>query len=178
MSQNDSLPSDSTSHPVWDVYDEMRTARLNVKCLSAEIAILERRSRYIEVILAIAGASSIGAVSFLQNPTGKIIWGAIGFLAMILTALKPVFPFSDKRIKKERLLTSYRILEHDLYCVGIGIKERRAYDVQAKREFRSALVRKSAIMMHAEGSCPASIIARSRIEVNRELPVGKFYVPK
>src|SRR5947208_3305339 len=148
MSQNDSLSSESANHPVWDVYDEMRTARLNIKCLSVEIGILERRSRCIEVILAIAGASSIGAVSFLQNTAGKIIWGAIGFLAMILTALKPVFPLADKRIKKERLLTSYRILEHDLYCVGLGIKERRAYDDQAKREFRSALVRKSAIIMH------------------------------
>ena len=53
MSQNDSLSSESANHPVWDVYDEMRTARLNIKCLSVEIGILERRSRCIEVILAI-----------------------------------------------------------------------------------------------------------------------------
>src|SRR5438105_4653314 len=109
MSQIDLSVSGSTNHPVWDVYDEMRTARLNVKCLLAEIATVERRSRSVEIILAISGASTIGAVWFLQNTIGKIIWATVGFIAMVLTALKPVFPFAEKRIKKERLLTSYRI---------------------------------------------------------------------
>ena len=37
---------------------------------------------------------------------------------MFLLALKPVFPLTEKRIKKERLLISYRILEHDLDCIA------------------------------------------------------------
>src|SRR3989442_191333 len=95
------------NHPVWDVYDELRTARLNIKCLSCESARLRRRSNAIEVVLALSGASSIGAVAWLQNPVGKTIWGVVGFISMILVALKPIFPFADQRTKKERLLISY-----------------------------------------------------------------------
>ena len=47
---------------------------------------------------------------------------------MILIALKPVFPFAEQRTRKEQLLISYRILEHDLDCIRIGIRERGEYD--------------------------------------------------
>ena len=126
------MSHDSKDHPVWDVYDELRTARLNIKCLSCEIARLRRCSTTLEVVLALSGASSIGAVAWLQNSVGKTIWGAIGFISMILIALKPVFPFAEQRTKKERLLISYRILEHDLDCVRIGIRERGEYRRSSK----------------------------------------------
>jgi hypothetical protein len=71
---------------------------------------------------------------------------------MLLSLLKPLFPLDDKRIKKERLLTSYRILEHDLYCITVGIKERQSYDQQARNEFRSALKRKEQLMIPIRGS--------------------------
>jgi hypothetical protein len=171
------MSRNSQDHPVWDVYDELRTARLNIKCLSCEIARLRRCSTTIEVLLALAGASSIGAVAWLQNSVGKAIWGGIGFISMILIALKPVFPFAEQRTKKERLLISYRILEHDLDCLRIGIRERGVYDDQAKREFRSALVRKAELVLHGEGSCPKRIKAKCQAAVLRELPDSDFYIP-
>jgi hypothetical protein len=171
------MPSNFKNHAVWDVYDELRTACLNVKCLSCEIARVRRWSTAIEVILALSGASSIGAVAWLQNPIGKTAWAGIGLVSMILIALKPIFPLVEKRIKKERLLTSYRILEHDLDCVRIGIRERGQYDDQAKREFRSALNRKAELVLHGEGSCPKRIRAKCEAEVLRELPDSDFYVP-
>ena len=61
------MPSNFKNHAVWDVYDELRTACLNVKCLSCEIARVRRWSTAIEVILALSGASSIGAVAWLQK---------------------------------------------------------------------------------------------------------------
>jgi len=171
------MSSNSKNHPVWDVYDELRTARLNITCLSSEIAHLRRCSTRIEVILALSGASSIGAVAWLQNPVGKTIWGVIGFVSMVLVALKPVFPFAEQRTKKERLLISYRILEHDLDCVRIGIRERGQYDDQAKHEFRSALVRKAELVLHGEGSCPKRIREKCQAEVLLELPDSDFYIP-
>jgi len=171
------MSRNSKDHPVWDVYDELRTARLNIKCLTCEIARLRRCSTTIEVVLALSGATSIGDVAWLQNPLGKTIWGGIGFISMMLIALKPVFPFAEQRTKKERLLISYRILEHDLDCVRIGIRERGEYDDQAKREFRSALVRKAELVLHGEGSCAKKIRQKCQTEVLNELPDSDFYIP-
>ncbi|HEV2805470.1 MAG TPA: hypothetical protein VGW57_11140 [Chthoniobacterales bacterium] len=168
----------SRNHAVWDVYDQMRTARLNVKCLTCEIRRIERQSKTIEIVLALSGASSIGALSFLQSGSGKTAWSVFGIVAMVLALLKPIFPLTDKRVKKERLLASYRILEHDLYCITVGIKERHAYDDQAKREFRSALARKEGLMVHSEGTCSKRILRRCQAAVNSELPLDSFYIPQ
>ena len=157
------MSRNSKDHPVWDVYDELRTARLNIKCLTCEIARLRRCSTTIEVVLGLSGATSIGAVAWLQNPLGKTIWGGIGFISMMLIALKPVFPFAEQRTKKERLLISYRILEHDLDCVRIGIRERGEYDDQAKREFRSALIRKQSWF------CTVRALAQKKSDKNVKL---------
>ncbi|PYL07622.1 MAG: hypothetical protein DME33_09925 [Verrucomicrobia bacterium] len=59
----------------------------------------------------------------------------------------------------------------------IGIRERSAYDDQAKREFRSALARKAELVLHGEGTCPRRIRAKSQAEVLQELPESDFYIP-
>src|SRR6267143_1390541 len=78
-------PGDSTidhnsraNHPVWAVYDERRTARLNIKCLNAEIKSLQRKNKLVEGTIALSGASSIGGFWFLQNVPGSYIWKTLG----------------------------------------------------------------------------------------------------
>ena len=68
------------AHSVWSVYDEWRTARLNIKCLSWELKRLTRWNRLNEGIIGIAGASSIGGLSLLiprQAPTHGKPWESL-----------------------------------------------------------------------------------------------------
>jgi len=178
-------PGDSTTdhssrenHPVWAVYDERRTARLNIKCLNAEIKSLQTKNKLVEGTIALSGASSIGGFWFLQNVPGLYAWKTLGAVAVVLTVLKPILSLADRRAKKERLLASYQILEHDLYCVTLGVQERKSYDDQAIKEFHSALARKREILGQADGSnASPRTIKRCQDEVNRELPSSQFYIP-
>ncbi len=74
-----------------------------------------------------------------QNQLGTTIWKSLGAVAVVIGAVKYLFPFGDQRVKKERLAAGYRMLEHELQCIRVGIKERGAYDAAAKSEFQIAL---------------------------------------
>jgi hypothetical protein len=169
---------DSKEHPIWDVYNELRTARLNVKCLECKIKGLRRKSTILEVIVAISGTSSIGGFWFLQNDFGTTAWKTLGALAVVIGAVKHIFPFGERRLKKERLAAGYRMLEHELQCIRVGIKERRAYDDVAKGEFRIALRNKKELIGQSDDEpCSNRIIKKCRISIDRELPVDEFYIP-
>jgi hypothetical protein len=45
---------DRKNHSIWAVYDEWKTARLNVKCLKAEIRKFARQNTFIETIIAVS----------------------------------------------------------------------------------------------------------------------------
>jgi hypothetical protein len=172
------LDSNTKQHPAWDVYGEFRTAHLNVRCLECVIKTLRRRSNVIEAIIAVAGTSSIGGFWFLQNNWGTLIWKILGATAVIIGALKPLSNLTEKRMKKERLAAGYRILAHELQCICVGIKDRRAYDQIARDEFRIALQSKKQLIGQSdEEPCTDRIRKKCRISINQELPVEEFYIP-
>jgi len=46
------------NHPVWSLYDEIRTARLNVKYYGRRLEFLERRNFAFELILLASAPTS------------------------------------------------------------------------------------------------------------------------
>lgn len=58
-------------HPVWSVYDELRTARLNVKYLQREIAVIEGWNKLQEIVAAVGGGGPGVAGIGLLCSTGK-----------------------------------------------------------------------------------------------------------
>jgi len=172
-------PDASTrDHPVWDVYNELRTARLNVKCLECKIKSLRRKALALEIVMAVSGTSSIGGFWFLQNQLGTTIWKGLGAVAVVIGAIKHLFPFGDRLVKKERLAAGYRMLEHELQCVRVCIKERGAYDAAARSEFQIALRNKRELIGQSDDEpCSKRLIKKCRISVENELPETDFYIP-
>jgi ribonucleotide monophosphatase NagD (HAD superfamily) len=128
--------------------------------------------------VAIAGTSSIGGFWFLQNSVGTTAWKTLGATAIVIGALKHVFPVAERRLKKERSAVGYRMLEHELQCIRVGVKERRVYDDIAKAEFRIALRNKKELIAQSDGEpCSKQIIKNCRISVETELPVSEFFTP-
>ncbi len=111
------------NNAVWGVYDEFRTARLNVKYLEAEIRRLNRLNFWHEVVIAISTSSAVAGFSFWQTFFGGYLWTVIGGVAAILSILKPILKLQDQISKKQELLASYRVLDHDLigFLLRLGI---------------------------------------------------------
>lgn len=45
-------------HPVWNVYNEQRTARLNILYLQAKLKRLHRESFWMELVIAVSASTS------------------------------------------------------------------------------------------------------------------------
>ncbi len=165
-------------HPVWSVYDELRTARLNVKYLQREIAVIDRWNKFQEIIAAVSTSSAIAGFSFWSSAWGGCVWKAIGGLGVVFSALKPILRLSEKLKDRRALLAGYSILEFDLQRVRDDIAFRRRYDEDIRKQVTKALQRKAELVK--QGVPTGQNKQRIRIcqeEVARELPASAFYVP-
>jgi len=168
------------SHPVWTVYDKLRTARLNVKYYSRRLSSIERENFVLElVLLSTAPSSAIAGLWFWDHPLGKVAWQYLGIVAAIAAVLKPLRHLS-KRIKDfESVLSGYRILEYDLMEIKTLVEQKRKYDAPLQSEFRKALQREKTLV----GKTPETrenvkVKIQCESEVLQELPKESFFVPE
>ena len=165
----------SDLHPVWSVYDELRTARLNVKYLQVEIARLRLFDRWSEVVIAVATTSSVGSFWFLQNSVGSQFWKTAGVLSIV----RPILKLTDQIQAKEKLLTSYSVLDHDLHFICMEIKHRQKYDNQLHKDFVEAMDRKVELVKAiAQSEVKESLRRKCEEQVMKELPTSFFFIPE
>jgi len=78
-------------HPVWDVYDLYRTARLNIKYYSHLLTHWKRLNTWLECSLLIfAPSSAIAGIFFWQTPCGAIVWKWLIVITAVIASIKPI----------------------------------------------------------------------------------------
>lgn len=174
------MAGDTTQHPVWDVYDQHRTARLNVKYHSALLLRLQRLNFVVEILLAVTAPSSvIAALWFWDTTYGTYVWKFLGVVTALLAVAKPVLRLTEKIRALEEVLSGYRALDHDLQNLSILIRQAKKYDTKLQRRFRECMDKKGALIARnvvlAE---KPKLKERCQAEVLRELPFEVFYLPK
>lgn len=168
------------NHPVWGVYDKLRTARLNVKYYSRRLESLERTNFWLELImLASAPTSAIAGLWFWNEPLGRVAWQYLGVLAAFAAVLKPLLALTRKIKDSESVLAGYRMLEYDLMELKVLIEQKRNYDSALQSEFKKALQREKTLV----GKTPETrerlkVKQECETEVLQELPSASFFVPE
>lgn len=168
------------NHPVWVVYDKLRTARLNVKYYCHRLTTLERYNFWIEFILfAAAPGSAIAGIWFFDTDQGKLAWKWLGVVAALAAALKPMLSLTTRIKNMEGIVVGYRTLEYDLLEIKSLIETRKKYDAKLQLEVTRAIARERVLV----GKTPEAWINRKikaicEAEVRRELPDDAFYVPE
>lgn len=167
-------------HPVWSVYDKLRTARLNVKYYSRRLQTIERWNFSLDlVLLATAPSSAIAGLWFWSTPIGSIVWQYFGVVAAATAVVKPLLTL-PKRIKDyESVLSGYRGLEYDLMEVKTIVEQKQKYDKTQQEEFRKAVLReKILVTKNPETRENTKVKEMCEKEVLRELPPDSFFVPE
>ncbi len=169
----------SENHPVWSLYDKLRTARLNVKYYSRRLQDIESLNFWMEfILLASAPSSAIAGLWFFEQPLGKIVWQYFGIVAAIAAVTKPLMNL-PKHIKEfEGVLSGYRILEYDLMEIKILVDQYQRYDAKLQTEFKKVLQREKMLVVKTPETLYKPKIKRvCEAEVLNELPVSLFFVP-
>ena len=98
-------------HPVWMVYNMQRTACFNAKYYGHKLRSLERQSRLIDAIIAIAAPTSgIAGLAIWQSSYGKEIWAWIPTVATFLIVYKAATKTTNKLKELEKRVTAYQSL--------------------------------------------------------------------
>ncbi len=170
---------DTSTHPVWALYDRLRTARLNVKYYGRRLLTLKRWNVGFElVLLATAPSSAIAALWFWQTVGGKFAWQGLGVVAAIAAVLKPVLKLTSTITQHESLVTGYRLLEYDLQGLRTEIEQTRRYGAPVQEEFKKALTKERDLVSRSPlDPADRKLLRRCQREVSEELPVDAFFIP-
>ena len=167
-------------HPVWSVYDRLRSARLSVKYYSKKLQQTERLNFWLEIVLLVAAPSSaVAGLWFWESEYGQIIWKCLAIPAAIAAVLKPQLHLTKKIKDYEGVLSGYRILEYDLMEIKIGIEQKKKYDAPLQADFKRAQQRERTLVGKTPDSCEDQKVKRPcQVEVANELPANAFFVPE
>ncbi len=167
------------NHPVWGVYNKLRTARLNVKYYCQRLERAERWNTFFEItLLASAPTSAIAGLWFWQTEYGKMAWQWLGCVAALSTLIKSAYAPGRKIKQYEGVVVGYRALEYDLMEIKAMIEQKGKYDSALQSDFKRALQReKTLVGKNPETTPNMRVLKRCEQEVRDELPDNCFITP-
>ena len=167
-------------HPVWTVYDRLRTARLNCKYYGRRLQQHERTAFWMQLLLlATAPSSAIAGLWFWASTVGKAVWQFTGIAAAVVAVVMPLLGLTKKIKDYEAILSGYRVLDYDLMQIKSSIEQKRRYDRAGQIDFEKALEReRTLVSKNPEAREMRSLIEECQREVLEELPTERFFVPK
>lgn len=167
------------SHPVWEVYDELRTARMNVEYYMSRRDSMKRLNNVIEYFLAAtASGSAIAAFSVWQTTEGEIVWGVLTVASAVLAVYKPIARLTQKIGRVDRVLPQYYELEHELKVLASDIRYEGTYSRDHRNRFKLVMERKKDLMRaHPLLSSRRRLKNRCRKAARAAYPSTSFFVP-
>ena len=169
-------------HPVWEVYDDYRTAIMNVKIQKAELKRLRRLNFWIEIPLAISASSSVAGLWFWGTVGGGYALKLLGLITAFLAVLKPLLKLPEKIQQRGEMLADFTALESDLEKLKKVISQVKKYDNKLRQQYFKVLDKKG--LMKGKYTGIKSLDNNKQIkmfcaqEVTKEHPASSFYIPE
>lgn len=168
------------NHPVWAVYDLLRTIRLNVHYYTAKLERTKRKDFWIEIILAVVVPSSaIAGLPLWQNRYGVYAWSVLVIIAAVLAVIKPFLKLTEAVQSYEAVISRLRVVESELVELQHEIFQRRRYD-QPMQDKLGVIIRNMGRVQEIEPIEQIDEKLRRTIfdRIRKESPNESFYVPE
>lgn len=167
------------NHPVWDVYDLLRTSRLNELYYGKKLQKMERLNLGVEVCIALVSSSSaVVGLAVWKTTVGNPLWQLLLTGAAVLTIVKPFLGFPKKIKAYEELLAGYRLLTHELRDLRMDINQSGDYTSshQARCKRIKERVRDYVAKNPERVECPKIKAACTKL-VLEEIPSSGLFIP-
>jgi hypothetical protein len=166
-------------HPVWDVYDFLRTARLNQLYYGRRLLTFERRNFWAEIVVASASSTSaIAGFAFWKTTAGQPFWQIFLAVTAVVAIAKPFLNYAKKIKSYEELLIAYRLIAHDLRDLRLDISQARGYEKSHQARFKAIKERlRTFVDKSPERVEVAAVKKTCERQVLSELPNHQFYIP-
>lgn len=166
-------------HPVWDVYDFLRTARLNQLYYGRRLHTFELRNFWAEITIAsTSSTSAIAGFAFWKTTAGQPYWQIFLATAAVVAIVKPFLNYAKKIKRYEELLTAYRLITYDLRDLRLDISQARGYEKSHQARFKAIKERlRTVVDKSPERIEVAAVKTLCEQQVLSELPNHNFYIP-
>lgn len=165
-------------HPVWHVYDELRTARLNATYYGTLLAAARRSNTIRELVTAASGSVGVAGLWLFVTPAGAVAWKILASTSAVLAVYNTVTRPSETIRRLEAQVVGWSQLEHALSEIRRRIHEAGHYDQELQKDVAEALDQKRGLLAGVPEPDVNEKLRRSCFDrVNRELPPEVFFVP-
>ncbi|WP_454253670.1 hypothetical protein [Pseudomonas sp. Marseille-Q7302] len=166
-------------NPVWAVYDQLRTCRLNELYYGHRLAKYERINFWAEIIVAAASASSaVAGLALWNTGPGKYLWQILLILAAAISLAKPILNLTKKIRAYEEVLMGYRMMVYDYRDLRMDISQSQKYSTAHQARFKKLQQRMREICGKSpERVSKASLKKTCHSAVLEEFPDDQFFLP-
>jgi hypothetical protein len=164
---------------LYQIYDALRTLLLNKKYYAFQLHRLRNYSFWMEITIA-AGATGSGVAGFAvwQLQEGKLVWGFISGVSVILAIAKPLLRLTERIEEYAKLYGEY---------TGAFVRVKILVDdIQVDKNLSSARIklfeelrtRAAELSKLGDPSPKRSLIKRLQDEVNIEITIDALWIPE
>jgi hypothetical protein len=186
------IPSPSTSGPenapasrldpklpanLMRVYEAYRTSLMNMKYYGWKLKVAKRINTSVELLIALAAASSVSGWTIWSTVTGGAIWSVIGAIAAVLAAAKPFFPLTDNISNYSKLWAEHNSNYLSLKDLVQRISIHQIYSPTMEQEFEQYAKRHRELAVHDDPNPSKRLIERFFAEVNLQIPPESLWCP-
>jgi hypothetical protein len=165
--------------PVWDVYDSLRTARLNWKYYGCRLVKTKRMSFIIDLVLAISASSAVGGLWLFAEWQNGLLWRVLGSFAAVLAIYNTTARLGSKIQEFERRATGWQAIEFDLDRIARKVRATREYGEELQAQFEVVMDRQHELAKtYVDPGSTNRLKRPCEEEVLRELPVDTFFIPE
>jgi hypothetical protein len=166
-------------HPVWEVYDALRTACYEKLYYTARLSSVQKAEERMELALAFfVPGSAIAAFTVWKTSYGAVLWSVATAVATLISVAKPFLKGADRIRMYNESVVRFSIAAAELSEIRSLIAQKEAYDAELAARFAVANRNLIGANEHAPRELQeAKLQERMYAQVNREFPKEQFFVP-
>lgn len=169
----------TSKHPIWDLYDLQRDSRYYGKLYCIKVNRLVDGIFWSDLLTTgFAGSSAIAGIAFWKSPIGQELWVLGTAVAAVISLVKPLLHLTTKLKNFQDLYSGYLDLELDCQLVAFKVRQSGEFNQIHRRALLAIKEKERAVARRTPPQKDDKRLAeRLQKEVNRELPVERFYIP-
>lgn len=167
-------------HPVWEVYDLLRTAKLNEKYFGYRLQKYVRINNFMEfTIAATASTSAIASLTLWNEGLAGYFWQSFLVISAVISVAKPILGITKRVRIYEEVLSEYRALSYELMRLKVGISTAREYNETHEDKFNEIMEKHATLVSKSpENTENKTVKTKCVDEVLKAYPPENFFVPQ
>jgi hypothetical protein len=159
------------------IYDHYRDTLLNRKYYASRLTRVRRRSRTIEIVLALAAPGAVGGWAIWHSPAGERVWSIVAAVVVVVMVVKPLMNWQAAVERLTGLYTEFTGLYFDMKLLVDEISVEEGVSSDAAKKFRESLLHYGKIAKSEDPVILEKLRFHCYEEVKREIPAEKLWMP-